>query len=96
MATDSQLKNLVRFSTNPGASYILGIDPTLNLAKFYVTVTTFTYTHVVNNSTRISPTFFGPMFVHTEKSYESYYYCFSKLLKLEPKLVNITTVGTDG
>ena len=48
MATDSQLKNLVRFCTNLGASCILGIDPTFNLAKFYVTVTTFTYTHVVN------------------------------------------------
>ena len=72
MATDSQLQNLVRFCTNSGASCVLGIDPTFNLGKFYVTVITFTYTHVVNKSTRISPTFIGPMFVHTEKSYESY------------------------
>ena len=34
------------------------------------------------------------MFVHTEKSYESYN--FLTLLKLDPKLVNITTVGTVG
>lgn len=48
LATDSQLKNLVRFCTSPGASCILGIDPTFNLGKFYVTVTTFVYSHVVN------------------------------------------------
>ena len=96
LATDGQLHNLVRFCTNPGASCVLGIDPTFNLGKFYVTVTTFTYSHVVNKTTKRSPTFFGPMFVHTEKNYESYYFFFSTLLKLEPKLDGIIAVGTDG
>ncbi len=96
LATDSQLKNLVRFCTSPGASCILGIDPTFNLGKFYVTVTTFIYTHVVNKGTNKSPTFFGPMFVATEKTYESYFFFFSSLLKLEPKLSNVVAFGTDG
>lgn len=38
-------------------------------------------------------TLFSPMFVHTKKSYESYYYFFSTLLKLEPGII---AVGTDG
>ena len=42
------------------------------------------------------PTFFGPIFIHIEKSFEAYYYFFSTLLKLEPKLSNIVAVGTDG
>ena len=66
------------------------------MGKFYVTMTTFTYTHVIRKTTNISPTMFGPIFVHTEKSYESYYYFFSTLLKLEPRLARIIAVGTDG
>ena len=57
LTTDFQLQNIVRFCTNPGAACVLGIDPTFNLGKFYVTVTTFTYSHVVNKSTSKSPTF---------------------------------------
>lgn len=62
---------------------------------YYVTLTTFTYRHVVNKSTKISPTFFGPMLVHTEKSYESHYY-FLHVAEPGAKAANITVVGTDG
>ena len=96
MATEGQLNDVVRFCTNPGSSCVFGIDPTFNLGKFYVTVTTFTYSHVVNKCTMKSPTFFGPMFVHTEQNYESYFSFFSTLLKLEPGLINIIAIGTDG
>ena len=75
---------------------MFGIDPTFNLGKFYVTLTTFTYTHVVNKSTSLSPTFLGPVFVHTEKNYESYFHFFSTLLKLESRFNDIIAVGTDG
>ena len=42
-----------------------------NLGKFYVTLTTFTYSQVVDKTTGVSPTFIGPIFVHTEKNFES-------------------------
>ena len=84
-----------RFYTNPGSAYVLGIDPTFNMGKFYVTMTIFTYTHIIRKGTDISPTLFGPLFVHTEKNYESYYYFFSTLLKLEPRLTRIIAVATD-
>ena len=42
LASDNQLRNVVRFCTSPGASSVFGIDPTFNLGKFYVTLTTFT------------------------------------------------------
>ena len=57
IATDAQLQNVVRFCTNQGPHCILGIDPTFNLGKFYVTVTTFVYTHVVKKGTMEVPTF---------------------------------------
>ena len=63
LATDLQLNDVVRFCTTPGELCVFGIDPTFNLGKFYVTVTTFAYTHVVNKSTGKSPTFLGPIFV---------------------------------
>ena len=48
LSTDSQL---VRFCTNQGASCVLGIDPIFNLGKFYMTVTTYVYSHVINKTT---------------------------------------------
>ena len=96
LASDNQLQNVVRFCTNPRASSVFGIDPTFNLGKFYVTLTTFTYTQVVNKTTSLSPTFLGPVFVHTEKNYESFFHFFSTLLKLESKFNDIIAVGTDG
>ena len=71
LASDHQLQNVVRFCTNPGAQSVFGIDPTFNLGKFYVTLTTFTYSQVVDKTTGVSPTFIGPIFVHTEKNFES-------------------------
>ena len=96
LALDVQLHDLKRFCTDPSAFCVLGIDPTFNLGKFYVTITTYTYLLVENKTTGISPTFFGPIFIHTEKNYEGYYHFFATLLKLEPKLNAIHAVGTDG
>lgn len=45
LGTDRQLSDLKRFCTNPDYSCVLGIDPTFNLGKFYVTVTTYTNLH---------------------------------------------------
>ena len=58
LALDGQLRDVIRFCTNPGASSVFAIDPMFNLGKFYVTLTTFTYTQVVNKATNVSPTFF--------------------------------------
>lgn len=77
LASDAQLKNLVRFCTKQGAFCVMGIDPTFNLGKFYVTVTTYTYSHLENKSRGTSPTFFGPIFVHTERTYETLFFCYS-------------------
>ena len=67
LSTDDQLQNVVRFCSNPGFACVLGIDPTFIMGKFYVTMTIFTYTHVIGKGTDISTTLFGPLFVHTEK-----------------------------
>ena len=96
LATDTQLSNIWRFCTVPGELCALDIVPTFNLGKFYVTITTYTYLHIENKFSLSSPTFFGPMFVHTERTYETYYHFFSTLLKLEPRIRDIIAVGTNG
>ena len=53
-------------------------------------------THPENKRTHVLPTFFGPVFVHTEKNFETYYHFFTTLLKLEPKLAEICAAGADG
>ena len=75
---------------------MLGVDATFHLGKFYVTITTYVYEHVVNKTTGVSPTFIGLIYVHTEKTFEAYHHFFSTLVKLEPKLMAIRAVGTDG
>lgn len=91
ISTNSQLHNVVRFCTYPSSHCVWRIDPTFNTGKFYVTVTPFTYTNVVRKGTTVPPTLFGPVFIHTEKSYELLYYVFSTLLKLGPKLSIFTS-----
>lgn len=96
LASDTQLNNLVRFCTKDGAFCILGVDATFDLGKFYVTIATYAYGHVVNKTTGVSPTFIGPIYLHTEKTFEAYYNFFSTLLKLQPQLSGIRAIGTDG
>ena len=96
LALDSQLSDLRRFCTDRAGFCVLGIDPTFNLGKFYVTITTYSYVHLINKVTNISPSFIGPIFVHTEKNYEAYYHFFATLVKLEPSLSKVCAIGTDG
>ena len=73
IATDSQLQNVTKFCTSPSSHCVWGIDPSFNMGKFYVTITMYTYTHVVKRGGNVSPTFFVPIFIHTEKSFVAYY-----------------------
>ena len=67
------------------------------MGKFYVTMHDDLYIYTCNQKGMdVSSTLFGPLFVYTEKSYESCHYYFSTLLKLELRLAIIIAVGTDG
>ena len=96
LALDSQLSDSVRLCTDPAGFCVLGIDPSFNLEKFYVTITTYLYIHLVNKETSVPPSFIGPIFVLKEKKYESYYWFFATLLKLKPSLSAVRAIGTDG
>ena len=76
---------------------VLGIDPTFNLADFYVTPTVYEQKLIVNKRTGKHPTFMGPVLIHVDKKYSSYYYFASQLRKLCPDFESgLNAVGTDG
>lgn len=61
MASDFQLAELEAFCTNPDYHCVLGIDPTFNLGRFNVTVTTYKQLQLVKSNGE-HPTYVGPLF----------------------------------
>lgn len=79
LGLESHLYDVVRFCTNEYAFCVLGVDATFDLGKFYVTITTYVYEHVLNKT---SPT---PIYVHTEKTFEAYHHFFLSLCEAGAK-----------
>ena len=96
--TDQQLHDIKRFCTNKGlaANSVLGVDPTFNLGDFYVTVTTYENLLLISRRSGKHPVFIGPMMVHQKRTYETYFYFASEILKHQKSLVSLCAVGTDG
>ena len=96
--TDQQLYDIERFCTNRGSTTnsVFGVDPTFNLGNFYVTVTTYENLLRVNRKTGKHPVFIGPMLVHQKRTYETYFYFASELMKHRKSLTSLCAVGTDG
>ena len=94
LMTDRQLNDIVRFCTKPHAISILGIDPTYNLGPCYVTITT--YRHLLfSTEDGVLPVMLGTALIHTKNEYSSYFQLPSEMLRLEPKVKNITVFGRD-
>ncbi|CAB4043364.1 Hypothetical predicted protein, partial [Paramuricea clavata] len=79
LATKSQLEDLVKFCCDPESFSILGVDVTYNIGHFYVTTTTYNHLMLVTRETGTSPTFPGPMMMHTKESSEDFHYFGSTL-----------------
>ena len=96
LATDQQLKDVVRFCTLPSHHGVLGVDATFNCGNFYVALTTFPYL-VLTNSQGKSPYFLGPAFVHQRKlaTPTSYAFLAQNMVNLEPKLKDLLAYGSE-
>ena len=75
-----QLRDIVRFCTNSSKFSVLGADPTFNLGKFHLTVTTYRNLMLVDRKTGRPPMMLGPMLLHQTKTFETYNFFFSKLV----------------
>ena len=94
LATDQQLTDLERFCTGDPFG-IIGVDPTFNLGPFYVTPITY-QNLLVKTQKGNHPIILGPVLIHHTKTFRSFYYFASTLVRLNPKLVNLKAFGTDG
>jgi len=68
---DWQLQDIVVFCNDPAKISILGVDPTFNLGKFNLTVTTYSNLKVVDRVTRAHPTMIGPLILSQKKTFDS-------------------------
>ena len=94
LATNQQLHDIERFCTSSQSS-VLSIDPTFNLGPFYVTPITYRNL-LVHNKQGHHPIIMGPILIHRTKTFEPFYYFASSLVRLNPKLAEINSFGTDG
>ena len=97
---DLQLDLIRKISGDLGANLIIGVDRTFNLSAMYLTITVFKL-NFINSNKRETPIFFGPMFLHWNGSFETYFEFFNHLgtnLKNCEKFSLIgenLTIGTD-
>ena len=95
LASNQQLRDVERFCTNPAQFCVLGVDPTFNFGKYYVTLTTYRHlllrTKEGNHPVRVSP-----VLLHHRKEAESYYELSSTMIKLHASTQNVLLYGMDG
>lgn len=96
LATNQQLKDMVRFLTDPQQHTVMGIDPTFNFGEFNVTPIAFRYLLLEHRKEGHSPIILGPILVHQQKKFCSYHFFASTLISLCPSLRNIKAFGSDG
>ena len=61
-----------------------------------MTPTTYEHMLLKNRKTGKHPVFIGPVMVHQNRKYVTYYYFASQLKKMRPGLEGLSAVGTDG
>ena len=93
--TDRQLTEMEKILINPSEASVLGVDPTFNLGKFLVTVSTYKHLQLQHKRTGNSPTMIGPILIHQRKLPSSYSYLASTCTSLRPALREILFIGTD-
>jgi len=96
LATNRQLKDMVRFLTDSHQHTVMGIDPTFNFGEFNVTPIAFRYLLLEHRKEGHSPIILGPLLVHQQKKFSSYHFFASTLVSLCPSLRSIKAFGSDG
>lgn len=96
VAFEQQLNDVARFCTDQVNFSVMGIDPTFNLGKFFVTITTYKHLMLKLKRSNEHPTFVGPCFIHMLQTTQSYYGFLSYLVRKKPVLRDLKAYGSDG
>ena len=94
LCTNRQLKELEQICTNPELFSPLSLDVTFNMGDVYVAVTTYRNL-LLKTKNNCHPVMIGPIMLHQQRLYESYYALASSVVQLSPKLKNILCYETD-
>ena len=91
VGTDQQFYDISRFCSYSSSRIgsVLGIDPTFNLGDFFVTPTVYEHRLLRNKVTGKHPYFIGPVLIHVNRKYGTYYYFASQLKKLCPDIESL-------
>ena len=95
LANERQLDDIERFGTRLPFT-VLGVDPTLNICDYNVTITTYRHPLLLDKNDDIHPVMLGPILIHTNKSFESYFTLPRILIRLRPSYTSLKAFGTDG
>jgi hypothetical protein len=93
---DWQLDDLATFCTDPEEMSVFGADPTFNLGRFNVTVTSYRNLKVVDRVHGHHPAMIGPLLLSQTKTFDAYNHFFSKIISLNKETRGILAFGTDG
>ena len=97
LANKRQLDNIERFRIRLFFT-VLGVDPTFNICDYNVMITTYRHPLLlllVKNQD-IHLVMLGPIQIHTNKSFESYFTLPSALICLQPSYTSLKSFGTGG
>ena len=78
---ERQLDDVERFGTRSSFT-VLGVDPTFNMCDYNVTIATHRHPLLLVKNRDIHPVMLGPILIHTNKSFESYFTLPSRLTRL--------------
>ena len=95
LANEQQLKDIERFCTNSSAFCILGVDPTYNIGKFYVTVSTYRHLMLLTKK-GVHPVMIGPVLIHYRKGFDSYFQLPSNIVRFNKEAAKVVCFCTDG
>ena len=93
---DWQLRYMERFLTNIRQFGVLTVDKTFNLGEFYVTIVTYPQLMLHDVNTRKHPTMVGPVLIHQQTDFASFYNFAATLISHNKKLRSTLCFGTDG
>ena len=94
LANLRQINDVNRFCTGSQQISILVIDPTYNLGPCFVTISTYRHLQFLTKE-KANPVMIGPILLHMNKEYSSYFHLASEMIRLQLSLTNIKVFGSD-
>ena len=96
VTNDQQLQDILKFCAMDHCWSIFGVDHIFNICSYNITVSTYRHPLLCNVNFNVHLVLLGATFVHSSKTFESYFSLPSILSRLKPELANLRSFGTDG